>query len=382
MSLKILSYTQHLEGIGHLVRSRHIAAALVEAGCDVELVIGGMPVKGLSEIGAHLTQLPPLKAGPGGYSDLVDQAGAPVSEAVKASRRQILLERLKAYGPDVVIVEAFPFGRRQMRFELEPFLEAASNQTPRPLVVCSVRDILQENKKPGRVDETVKHLRTYFDLVLTHGDKNFVSLSATFPAADQIADLIQYTGIVAGKTPRASANEVFDVVVSAGGGATGLNLLKAVMDAKPLSRCAAKRWCIITGPNLPKEIAGKLQGLADDGVSIFPFRPDLPALLLSADLSISQCGYNTAVDLFQSRCRAVVVPYAGKEQTEQTRRAQLLSAHGFAVCVEEHALSAKSLAGAIDRALALPKAAADKYPSLQGAATSAAIIMARMQSRD
>jgi predicted glycosyltransferase len=45
-SCRVLLYVQHLLGIGHLVRASRIASALKDAGFDVAVVMGGMPVSG------------------------------------------------------------------------------------------------------------------------------------------------------------------------------------------------------------------------------------------------------------------------------------------------------------------------------------------------
>ena len=47
-----------------------------------------------------------------------------------------------------------------------------------------------------------------------------------------------------------------------------------------------------------------------------------------ARASISQCGYNTALDLLRTRVPALVVPYATPEEDEQTRRARRLEQLG------------------------------------------------------
>jgi len=103
--------------------------------------------------------------------------------------------------PDVLIVETFPFGRRVMRFELLPLLEAARAMRPKPLIACSVRDILQERGKPGRAEETVDTIGKYYDLVTVHGDPKFASFGETFPLADGLAKQISYTGLVSGPPP-------------------------------------------------------------------------------------------------------------------------------------------------------------------------------------
>ena len=76
--------------------------------------------------------------------------GNPIDDAFKEKRLLRLLQAFRDCRPDIVILEAFPFGRRQMRFELLPLLETITNSSPRPLLVASVRDILQERLKPGR----------------------------------------------------------------------------------------------------------------------------------------------------------------------------------------------------------------------------------------
>ena len=51
--------------------------------------------------------------------------------------------------PDVVLIELFPFGRRQFGFELLPLLEAIHSARNRARVACSVRDVFVTSKKPG-----------------------------------------------------------------------------------------------------------------------------------------------------------------------------------------------------------------------------------------
>ena len=48
------------------------------------------------------------------------------------------------------------------------------------------------------------------------------------------------------------------------------------------------------------------------------------SLLAGAGVSISQAGYNTLMEVVQARARAVAVPFAGGNETEQTLRARRL----------------------------------------------------------
>jgi predicted glycosyltransferase len=165
----VFFYVQHLLGIGHLARASRIASALVEDGFDVTVVTGGAPIAGFPGPAVRSVALPAVVAGEG-FSALADLQGNAVDDAFRQRRRDLLLDAFRQCRPDIVILEAFPFGRRQMRFELLPLLEAIEATVPKPLLVTSVRDILQEHAKPGRYDETVELLNLYFDLVLVHAD--------------------------------------------------------------------------------------------------------------------------------------------------------------------------------------------------------------------
>lgn len=348
---RVFFYVQHLLGIGHIARASRVAHALVANGFDVTMVTGGTPVPGFPGEGIHHIELPPIAVADGNFSGLVDASGAPVDDAFKDGRTSMLLGAYNGAMPDIVIIEAFPFGRRQVRFELLPLLSAIEKSIKRPLVMTSLRDILQERAKPGRDEETIDLVKKHFDTVLVHGDPNFVRLEETFPLAEQISQRIVYTGLVAPAEPQAP-QECFDVVVSAGGGAVGANLLKAALAAAP-DLPELKSWCLITGPNMPQADFDAISAQAGDTVSVFRFRKDFASLLSGAKLSISQAGYNTVCDILQAKCRSLLIPFAAGGETEQGARASRLSKLGLAHVLEEDAISPQSMAEAIRQTLAL-----------------------------
>jgi predicted glycosyltransferase len=229
---------------------------------------------------------------------------------------------------------------------------------PKPVIVSSVRDILQETRKPGRLEETVALVREYFDLVFVHGDPSFVQLGESFPLAGRISDRIVYTGLVAGASPQPS-DERFDIVVSAGGGAAGAGLIRCARDAadKFPERLT---WCLITGPNLPPAEFRHLIEKAPPHLHITSFRKDFASLLRGARLSISQAGYNTVCDLLQANCRSLLVPFAAGGESEQTIRAQRLAELGLAHILMESELSACRLGRAAEVALKASKPGAHR----------------------
>ncbi|WP_102224831.1 glycosyltransferase family protein [Acidimangrovimonas sediminis] len=373
---RALFYVQHLLGIGHLARASRIAAAMAADGFEVTMVTGGLPVPGFPGPGVAHVALPPIRSGDAGFTGLTDAEGRPVDDAFKAMRRDRLLETFREAGPDVVIIEAFPFGRRQVRFELLPLIEAIAASRPRPLLVSSVRDILQANRKPGRDAETAELVERAFDAVLVHGDPAFVRLEDSFPEAARIADRVQYTGLVAPVAPAAPAApaERHDVTVSAGGGAVGRALIEAAVGAARLMPDLT-RWCVVTGPNLPQGEYDAIAAAAPSGVTLHRFREDFVRVLAGSRLSVSQAGYNTVCDVLVAGCRSVLLPFAAGGETEQGVRAERLAAQGRAVVLPEEGLTPERMVEAIRRALRGPDPARIAL-DLDGAAGTARILRA------
>jgi predicted glycosyltransferase len=258
-----------------------------------------------------------------------------------------------------------------MRFELLPLLDAIKNADPRPKLLSSVRDILQENRKPGRDAETAALVQDHFDAVLVHGDPAFVRLEDTFPLTPDIASKIIYTGMVA-PSPAPEPSDIYDIIASAGGGAVGMDLLVAAGQAASILP-PDLRWLLISGPNLPKRDFAALAADTPPNVTLVRFRKDFPSLLRGARVSISQAGYNTVGDLLKTDCRPILIPFVAGGETEQTVRAERLKALGLADILPEKELTPGLVAAAVRTALdapARPLAALD----LDGANKTAAII--------
>ncbi|WP_300299147.1 glycosyltransferase [Ferrovibrio sp.] len=356
---RVMIYVQHLLGVGHLHRVAAIARAFKRHGWDTLLVSGGMPDPTLQGLdGVRFEQLPPARAKDASFKILLDETGAQITDDWRATRIKRLQDIFDHFAPQALLTELFPFGRRPMRFELLPLLAHARTQRPRPLVFCSVRDILVDRTKPQRDLDSIAWLQDYYDAALIHGDPAFVPFEKTFPLAEKIANQLHYTGYI---VERHAIPETIDgkdeVLVSAGGGAVGMPLFRAALAARPLSAARDKPWRILVSPHENPETVAELRRGADSRVTIETVRPDFPGMLRHCLLSISKAGYNTVMETLSSGARAVVVPFAGGEETEQALRANLLAERGLLQVLRETELAPARLARAIDMALAAPRAA-------------------------
>jgi predicted glycosyltransferase len=388
VSGSVLFYVQHLLGIGHLRRALRIVEALAGEGVAVTLVSGGEPLPALGRAAAReIIQLPAIRARNAGFRELVDAAGRPVDDALRDARRAALLAAFAAAQPDAVLIEAFPFGRRAFRFELEALIDAAWARRPRPLVLCSLRDIVVLRDDAERRREIVDRVRARFDYVLVHGDPAFIPLDASFAAASEISDRLIYTGYIGpdeganravqapGRDETAGADEV---IVSVGGGAVGGALLATAVETRRQGCLAELTWRLLAGPNLPEAEFRALAGVLPERVILQRYRADFPQMLRRCRVSVSQAGYNTILDILRARAAAVVVPFAAERETEQSLRAQRLAEHGVLALVQEHELSPGRLAIAIGRAIA--RSPPPFAIATGGARRTAALIAAMIRS--
>ena len=407
-------YCQHVLGIGHFFRSMAIARAL--AGHDVLFVEGGEPLKGFDPP-AHVKRLflPPLMMDPE-FDHL--QARSVDLDGVKAARKELLLEAFKTFAPHVLLTELFPFGRNQFRFELIPLLEGIRAEKWPTQVLCSLRDILVEKPDQAAYEERVLgRLNDFYDAILVHSDPRVFSLQDTFSRVAAIRPPIHYTGYVArevpAELPRAESGVRFSghhsghhpvalsransplaqggnsdkgfcrdlleapssgrtIVVSAGGGRVGADLLSACIRAMERLPDPDLRMRLFLGPFIEETDRSSVQALAakDPRTTLRPFAPDFVAELRSAALSISMAGYNTCMDLLTAHTRALVYPFP--QNREQAMRAAKLE--GLGVVRVLTSLDPDALGDAVMAALSDPSQADSVPIDLNGAETSARLV--------
>jgi len=380
-----LLYVQHLLGIGHLVRAGALARGLEAAGIRVVLVSGGMPVPVLDFGAVRFEQLPPVRVANENFSVLVDEAGKAVDDSWKARRRECLLAIFDRERPDILLTELYPFGRRQMRFEVEPLLERARllrEQVGLPVIAASVRDILVPPAGAGRTEEIVARVRRYYDLVLTHGDPDVIPFERSFARVADVADLTHSTGYVVGPVPARQgpgAPGYDEVIVSTGGGAVSEDPLAAAIGARELCRLRDRPWRVLIGHNYPEEAFVSCRAGAPRGVIVERARRDFTQLLANCALSISQGGYNTVTEILATGARAVCLPFAGGRESEQTLRCRMLAERGLLQVVEKDVLSAGQVALAVDRALESQPVRGHAI-DMDGAARSASLLLAAVRA--
>ncbi len=338
--MKTLFYCHHSVGIGHLVRTLRLAEASLPNG-PVLLLSGGAVPAGLTiNPRIQVVPLPPLRMD--SEHQLIDANGKRDVEEIFAQRERIAVRTVRMFLPDAVVIEMFPFGRKKFAKEVTSIIKTARAER-KTRIISSVRDVLvtkrrDQDRHDLRAAET---LNENFDAVLVHSDQNLVRLEATFSTLDRVNIPIHYTGYISGASRSRGPARQRRIVVSAGGGRVGHELVDVALESHArIKRDLDLNMLIVTGPNAASR-SRSANGRV--GLETVEFIDDLPSVFARSMLSVSQCGYNTAVDVLKTGTPAIFVPYETASEDEQLRRAELLAGKGRAVMLRQKLLTADAI---------------------------------------
>src|SRR5207249_2416665 len=179
---------------------------------------------------------------------------------------------------------------------------------------------------------------------------HFARLEESFGLERDLRVPVFYTGFVVADAPRRpDPRRRRRLIVSAGGGLAGGPLFRAAVEAHgPLWRCERLRTTVVAGPFLPETDWRTLRRAAREvaGLELRRSVPDLGQELCGAAASVSQCGYNTALDIVRARVPALVVPCSELGKDEQWVRARRLERLGAVRVLEPERLDGPTLAAA------------------------------------
>ena len=348
---RIVFYSQHLVGVGHHFRNRQIIRALADE-YEVYFVDGGRSVPGATlPASVQIHYLTPV------FKDLI--TGCLTSETecniqrVLKARKRALNSLITRVCPDIFIIEYFPFARWELVDELLSAIREAQSINPDIRIICSLRDVPRRTQE---VDRVVSILNHHFHALLIHADPQLTRLEDHFSHTDNIHIPIHYTGYITEPLDSVGCELQTQncVLVSAGGGADGYDMIKPCIKAwQGLSQRGIvedQKMVIFTGPFMPQAQYDALGRLCKGGpFHIDRFTSHFLHWMRCADLSISRAGYNTCMNILETRTRAILVP--GSLVSDQEFRAHRLSELGLANTLLPQNLTPDKMAKAIVEAL-------------------------------
>lgn len=376
--MKVLFVVTHLLGTGHLSRTLTLARAFAEAGHAPTVISGGLPAPHLDGSNITLVQLPALRSDGTDFSTLLDADGAPATPAYLAARARLMVQTLHDTRPDALITELYPFGRKSLAAEFTAILTAAQDLPQPPVILASIRDILAPPRKPRKAERAAQIIAAHYDGVLVHSDPDVTPLGVSWPVDAALQAKLRYTGYVSAPMPASEPEASREILVSAGGGAVGRHLYEAALQAAHLA--PQHLWRVLVGGKDAADLSAELTTTAPPNAIIEPVRPDFRALLPDAACSVSMCGYNTALDVLQARCRAVFVPFDDGVEVEQGLRAASLASRPQIAVLNRADLTPHALLEHITQVLAAPRPQAE-MARMDGAAQTVATVQSMARAR-
>jgi predicted glycosyltransferase len=322
---RTLIYSHDTYGLGHLRRCTLLAGGVVEADPDNEVVIvTGSPRAQAFPLPDRVDtiKLPAAtKDDDGGYQ--ARRLRCDLADLVRV-RSELLLAAVTSFEPDVVVVDHAPIG---MAGELMPLLRRLANSRWAPRLVLGLRDIIDEAGRVERCwssDGSWEMLHAY-DEILVYGDESITTTAAELQLERRLHVPVHHTGYIAPTMPEPMGGEPF-VLVTAGGGGDGHELVRRYLDAVEHGALGGMRSVIVTGPLMSAGRRAELITRAESArdVTVVGFADDLRSMISSATAVVSMAGYNTVVEELAAATPALLVPRSAP-RLEQDIRARRLA---------------------------------------------------------
>ncbi|MEM8722890.1 MAG: glycosyltransferase [Cyanobacteria bacterium P01_G01_bin.39] len=347
---KVMFYCQHILGMGHLIRSVEIVKGLIP-DFQICFINGGKVIDEFqfpAEI--EVVNIPAVQTDTE-FNELRPVDDNLTMAEVETIRTNILLETCDRIKPDILIVELYPFGRRRFSFELIPLVEKTKSMGAK--IVSSVRDIVVTKQNQQRHEEKIcKLINKYFDLLLIHGDPDFVKLNLSFSRINDLICPVHYTGYVVQPLPE--QHEITldkpSILVSVGGGRFGHDLLECVVDTAPILKDKIPHHIhMFTGPFCPESVFKKLKSITkeQDNITCDRYTINLLDYMQQADLSIGMGGYNTTMNILSTGVKAMMMAFQGNNDKEQETRLTKLDKLGRVKMIQPQDLNPEGFANNI-----------------------------------
>ncbi|MBZ2196801.1 glycosyltransferase family protein [Occultella gossypii] len=336
---RIALYSHDTQGLGHIRRNVELAAALVDADADTDvLLLTGAPEATALPLPANteVLTLPAVgKDADGGYgARVLDLSLAEVLDL----RGRLIAAAVTSFTPDLFIVDKVARG---LGGELDRALRALRGNG-RTRVVLGLRDVLDSpdvTRREWQDANTTSVLLTSYDQVWVYGDAGVYDMVAEYRLPEAIARMIRFTGYLGHGRGRsldarpgsaaaaAGAPAEPYVLCMVGGGQDGADLARSFART-PLP--AGHHGVLVTGPYMDAGTRAAVHRAAAgrDDLQVHEFVTDTLDLIRGARAVVTMGGYNTVCEVLAAARPALVVPRE-RPRLEQAIRADRLAEAGY-----------------------------------------------------
>ena len=357
---RFLLYSHDGLGLGHTRRHLAIARAIAELAptASILLALGADEATRLDlPPGTEVLKLPGLQKR--SNDEYASRRLRISGSEILGLRSALLHAAVKAYRPNVVLVDKHPFGvKGEFRAGLEE-LRALGG-----VAALGLRDILDEPDtvvKEWSAYRLWERVSKFYDRALIYGEASVFDSVVEYKFPEALSRRTRFCGYVVnpdepepgteggscGVSPRKNARP--RIVATAGGGEDGFKLLETFLRV-----AASASWeaIAVSGPMMPGPELKTLEELAAQAkATLHRFVPNLPRMFRTVDALVCMGGYNTLAEAASRGVPTVCVPRTHPRR-EQLIRARTFERLGLLSVVEPEHLTGLRLERAINAILA------------------------------
>ena len=309
---RVLFYSHDTFGLGHLRRSRTIAAAITAADDQMSaLIITGSPVAGRFTFPERVdyVRLPGVtKRSDGSY--VSEKLSFDVEETT-VIRAGLIKSLVKLFEPDIIVVDKEPTG---FRGELKPALEWL-HKTGETKLVLGLRDVLDGPEllaEEWKRKRAVQAMEKYHDEVWVYGLKSVYDPTEGLTLSDSIKQRMIWTGYLRRESvDRAEMPDAPYILVTPGGGGDGKAMVDQVLLAYEKDPSLTPAALLVYGPFLTGDARADFERRVanlDGRVMNVGFDSRMESLMAGAQGVVAMGGYNTFCEILSCDVPAVIVP--------------------------------------------------------------------------
>lgn len=310
---RILMYSHDTFGLGHLRRCRTIAHSLVEHynGLSV-LIISGSAIAGAFDFRSRVdfVKIPSvIKLRNGEYSSLDQHID--IADTIRM-RESIVLHTAKTFNPDVFIVDKEPMGLKGEIVETLRYLKEQNTQ-----LVLGLRDVMDSPrllKAEWNRKDLMSKIESTYDHIWVYGPKSFYNPLVGLDVPESVNSKIQFAGFLKRQVSHGvktkPGGEDSYILVTAGGGGDGCELIRSVLSVyEKSSEKLLKALCVL-GPYMPSKERAEFVALGRtiSGVTIIDFDARMEDLIYNARAVVAMGGYNTFCEILSFDKPALIIP--------------------------------------------------------------------------
>ncbi|QFT71978.1 glycosyltransferase family protein [Ruegeria sp. THAF33] len=336
---RILFYSHDTFGLGHLRRSRALAAAITQADQSASaLILTGSPVAGRFTFPRRVdhVRLPGVtKRADGSYAARTIGMGI---EEVTELRSGLIQTAVQQFDPDVLIVDKEPTG---FRGELLPTLNHLQQNCGTKMVL-GLRDVLDEPEVLAAEwarKEAVEATERFYHEIWVYGLQSIYDPTKGLPLSAAAQSRIHWTGYLrrdlgpVGEPPQQPY-----ILITPGGGGDGKAMVNLVLSAYEKDPNLSPRAVLVYGPFLSGELREDFEtrvAALNGRVTAVGFESQIETLFAGAEGVVCMGGYNTFCEVLSFDKRAVIVPRT-TPRLEQWIRASRAEGLGLVRMLDEN----------------------------------------------